>query len=323
MFAPLRPIKLRSMAWAEGPPTLTKLIMENKSTFDSGTSGRYADILLDYAFKRSFKEYGNAKRLMLLFLQALIPERKIVGLSYTPEESTNQNLNGKGVRVDVECVDASGQRFVVEVQRAEQLDFYDRAVFNSTFAIQRQLKQGSKRFRFRPVYFVGIMRFSLHPESDRFLYRYALQDTESGDLMTDDLHYIFLEVEKCRGDAGAPLVERLGYSLCHLPSLEGRPAGFEEEIFDLLFSSADLNNFAPEDKIKYENDMTTERDIQNQIDFAREKGFKLGRAEGRAEGMAKGSAEERGRIVELLRRQGVSEDIVAKVLAGPGGSGEE
>lgn len=39
-------------------------------------------------------------------------------------------------------------------------------------------------------------------------------------------------------------------------------------IFDLLFSSADLQNFAPEDKVKYVNDMTTERDIRNQIAFA-------------------------------------------------------
>ena len=49
--------------------------MEN--IYPAPVIGRYADILLDRWFKRSFKEYGNAKRLMLLFLQALIPERKI------------------------------------------------------------------------------------------------------------------------------------------------------------------------------------------------------------------------------------------------------
>ena len=89
--------------------------MENIST--AGSPGRYADIMLDRWFKRSFKEYGNASRLMLLFLQALIPERKIAKLTYTPEESTNQNPDGKNVRLDVECIDENGQRFVVEVQR--------------------------------------------------------------------------------------------------------------------------------------------------------------------------------------------------------------
>ena len=139
--------------------------MENTSY---GGPGRYADIMLDRWFKRSFKEYGNANRLMLLFLQALIPERRIASLTYTPEESTNQNQDGKSVRVDVECTDENGQRFMVEVQRSEQHDFFDRAVFNSTFAIQRQLREGAERFAFKPVYFIGIMRFSLHPDDKRF-----------------------------------------------------------------------------------------------------------------------------------------------------------
>ena len=251
--------------------------------------GRYADIMLDRWFKRSFKEYGNANRLMLLFLQALIPERKIASLTYAPEESTNQNPDGKSVRVDVECVDENGQRFVVEVQRSEQHDFYDRAVFNSTFAVQRQLREGAGQFGFKPVYFIGIMRFSLHPESELFLYRYSLTEQQTGELMTDDLHYIFLEVGKCRPDAEAPLIERVGYALNHIPALGDKPRGFDEEIFDLLFSSADLHNFAPEDKVKYVNDMTTERDIRNQIAFAQDKGFELGKAEGKAEGIIEGT----------------------------------
>ena len=256
--------------------------MEN-SSYGSGP-GRYADIMLDRWFKRSFKEYGNANRLMLLFLQALIPERRIASLTYTPEESTNQNQDGKSVRVDVECTDENGQRFMVEVQRSEQHDFFDRAVFNSTFAIQRQLREGAERFAFKPVYFIGIMRFSLHPDDKRFLYSYCLKEQETGETMTDDLHYIFLEVGKCSSAPDASLVEKVGYALNHLPSLDGRPAGFDGEIFDLLFSSADLHNFAPDDKIKYLNDMTTERDIRNQIAFAKDKGFEKGREEGREEG---------------------------------------
>ena len=88
-----------------------------------------------------------------------------------------------------------------------------------------------------------------------------------------------------------------------------------------MFSSADLHNFAPDDKIKYLNDMTTERDIRNQIAFAKDKGFKEGREEGfedgiekgREEGREEGRVEERERIVTALRDQGISEEIIAKV----------
>ena len=53
--------------------------------------------------------------------------------------------------------------------------------------------------------------------------------------------------------------------------------------------------------------MTTERDIQNQIDFAMDKG--------RAEGRAKGRAEERAKIIKALKEQGVTEDVIRRVLS--------
>ena len=253
--------------------------------------GVFANILLDEWFKRSFKEYGNAKRLMLLFLQALIPEREIASIEYASEESTNQNPGKKSIRVDVECYDKNGQRFVVEVQREAQHFFYDRAVFNSTFSVQRQILKGSDNYRFEPVYFIGIMRFVIEEDDDRFLHRFSLTDDETGKQMTDDLHYIFLETPKCRLKSDSSLAEKLGYALYNLPSMVKRPKELTGEIFDLLFSSADLSNFAPEEKIKYLSDMTTERDIRNQIAYAKDKGIEQGRQEGIEQGVAQGKAE--------------------------------
>ena len=276
--------------------------------------GVYANILLDDWFKRAFKEYGNAKRLMLLFLQALIPEREIASIDYASEESINQNPGKKSIRVDVECYDKKGQRFVVEVQHDEQDYFYDRAVFNSTFAVQRQLQKGTDSYQIAPVYFIGIMRFVLQEEDDRFLFRYSLTDDATGAQMTDDLHYIFLETPKCRLTADATLVEKLGYALYNLPSMVERPSELEGEIFDLLFCSANLSNFAPAEKIKYQNDVNTERDIRNQIAFAREKGIKQGleqgleqgREEGRQEGRQEGVAHNSAEIARKMLGKGYS-----------------
>ena len=76
-----------------------------------------------------------------------------------------------------------------------------------------------------------------------------------------------------------------------------------------------MHNFAEEDKIKYHNDMTTERDIQNQIDFAMDKGREEGFEKGIEKGIEKGRAEERAKIIKALKEQGVSEEIIAKALA--------
>lgn len=46
-----------------------------------------------------------------------------------------------------------------------------------------------------------------------------------------------------------------------------------------MFDAANIATFAPEDKIKYEYAMTTERDIRNQIRYAEKKGREEGREE--------------------------------------------
>ncbi len=85
--------------------------------------------------------------------------------------------------------------------------------------------------------------------------------------MTDALHYIFLELPNC-GRALTPeatILDNVCFSLHYMQFLEERPAELRQEIFDLLFETANIATFAPEDKIKYEYAMTTERDIRNQI----------------------------------------------------------
>ena len=282
--------------------------METSSSVKPFGMGPYADIMLDDWFKRSFKEYGNAKRLMQLFIEALIPGRKIKTLEYTPDESINQNPGKKGVRVDVECTDENGERFVVEVQRAPQRDFFDRAVFDSTFSIQRQLDEGSDTYGFKPVYFIGVMRFTLHPNDERFLYNYSIREDDTGSLMTDDLHYVFLEVTKCHDHKNASLVEKIGYALANMGNFEKRPEGFAGEFFDLLFSSADLTTFAKDEKTKYENNMTTERDIRNQIAYARDEGRKEGKVEGREEGKEEATLA----VANKLKAKGIPPEIIAE-----------
>ena len=97
--------------------------------------GRYANILLDRWFKRTFG-WAPARRLMQLFLQELIPERVITDISYGAQEHINPIYLAKDIRLDVHCTDSNGNHFIVEVQREEQSTFYERAVFNSSFIIQ-------------------------------------------------------------------------------------------------------------------------------------------------------------------------------------------
>lgn len=261
--------------------------LEDPRTWDVSreAKGRYANILLDDWFKRAFGS-ENRKRLLQLLLQELIPERQIQELRYAPQEYTNLFPGKKDIRVDIECTDNEENRFIVELQVAPQNWIYERALYYASFALIQQMKKGVDEYKFPPVYFIGIMDFCVHQnEQDRVLFRYTLKDTETNEPMTDAINFIFLELPNCSKalTPEATLLDNFCYSLHNMQFLPSRPVELRQEIFELLFESADFAKFTPEEKIKYEFDMTTERDRRNQLKKATEDGLSEGRAEGRAE----------------------------------------
>ena len=119
---------------------------------ETENKARFANIKMDYWFKRSFGS-ETYKRLLELLLGELLPERKIASLKFVSQEHLNPAPDKKGICVDVECTDEDGSRFVVEMQVSPQDAFYDRAVFNSSFAIQEQMASGQDwAFSFPPVF---------------------------------------------------------------------------------------------------------------------------------------------------------------------------
>ena len=85
-----------------------------------------------------------------------------------------------------------------------------------------------------------------------------------------------------------------------------------------LFESAEIATFTPEERIKYQNDMTTERDRYNQLVFAEAKGREQGREEGRVEGRKEGRKEGREgairKMVEQMRLRGMSEAEIEAIV---------
>ena len=145
----------------------------------------------------------GAMALLTLLLQELIPERQIVDIKYAPQEHTNPNPDKRGIRVDVEATDADGTRFLVEMQREPQDFFYERAVYNASHCVIRQMEKGEDDYEFPAVYFIGLVDFPLHADPDRVLYRYSIFEDIDKELMTDSVHYIFLELPNC-GKALSP-----------------------------------------------------------------------------------------------------------------------
>lgn len=277
--------------------------------------GRYARIIMDRWFKRTFLLQKDSLRLLQLFLQEVIPEHDIVEIRTDNIEHVNILDDNKDVRVDVECYDKDGTRFVCEVQVAPQHHFYERAVYNSSLAIQKQKRAGESDYDFPTVYFIGLMDFSMHKGSDRVDFRYDLRERSSGELMTPRLQYVFLELPNALSRALTPeasILDNICFALHEMEHLTERPAELKQEIFRLLFNSAELTNFTPDERAKYQLDMTTERDIYNQIAYARDEGLEEGIEIGMEKGMEKGSRQKALETARALLRLGVAMEIITQ-----------
>lgn len=103
-------------------------------------------------------------------------------------------------------------------------------------------------------------------------------------------------------------VEKICYALGHMTTFDKRPVELKGRFFEILFNLAEIAKFDPDERIKYEHDMTTERDRINQLAYAVEKAEERGREQGREEG-AKNNALVTARNLKAL---GVPTDVIIK-----------
>ena len=242
---------------------------------------RYASVLLDSTFKRTF---GTDKELLILFLEEVLPGRKIRDITYTNTVNTNHDSALHDSVFDVECVDAdTGERFTVELQLDDQEFFYDRALFYASLMIEKQLPKGRAAYEYPPVYVISLQNFRTHNPDKGFVFRFSLHEDSSNEKMTDRLNFIFLELPNARhyDTEGTSITEKICYTLAHMDTFEHRPPKLKGKFFEILFKLLEIATFAPDERVKYQHEMTTERDRINQLDYARKKGREEGREEER------------------------------------------
>lgn len=288
-----------------------------------GRKMRYIDPLTDWGFKRLFGSEMN-KEILLGFLQDLFPEKDIRDISYLGNENAGATSGDRKAVFDVSCRTEKGEEFIVEMQKAPQEYFRDRALYYSTFPLQRQAPKGDWDFRLTPVYMVGILNFGLvHNVRDELrekvremrVFRYELTETTLGERMTDNLAFVFLELERFgkSEDGLETMLDKWMYVLKNLSRLTERPVELQERIFRRLFEAARIAAFTREELDEYTNDMMTENDRRNAIDYARKQGLAEGRAEGRAEGVIAGRAEGRAEG-EMVGKLSVAQRMLAAGL---------
>ena len=102
---------------------------------------KYADLLDDEVFKLVFGR-ESSKDVMIEFLNQVITDRRIVDLDFMDKEMHPLLRERKASIYDMFCKTDDGSRIIVEVQRRKQPFYPERAIYYSTFQVQRQVDPG-------------------------------------------------------------------------------------------------------------------------------------------------------------------------------------
>ena len=258
---------------------------------------RYADLLDDEVFKLVFGR-ESTKDVMIEFLNQVIPDRKITDLEFIDKEMHPVERDAKGSVYDMFCRTDDGSRIIVEVQRRKQPFYPERALYYSTFQIQRQVEAGAETYDFLPVYVVNILDFCMVGDLDDGKVKtvYRLYEENSHVLLTDRVTFIFIELPKFKksiNELDGNVLEGVYFCFKNMAALEERPKVLSHQIFTKIFEVSELYNMDEYTRDKVLHKMTTERDLRNQMAYARKVAVEEGLAEGRAEGLAEGRAEGR------------------------------
>ncbi len=254
----------------------------------------------DFGFKRLFGEEPN-KDLLIDFLNQLLfkelEENEIVDLSYTQTERLGISVIDRKAIFDLYCTTSSGEKIIVELQKAKQKFFKDRSVFYSTFPIQEQALKGNWNFRLKAVYTIGILDFVFETDSDdivhienKYLHNVKLTDQETNQVFYDKLSFIYIEMPKFNKtiDQLETKFDKWLYILKNLEELRQRPEKLQERVFKRLFEVAEIAAFTPQEAQSYQQSLKYYRDMNNVVDTAEEEGLARGMEKGMEKGIQKG-----------------------------------
>ncbi|MDR3189046.1 MAG: Rpn family recombination-promoting nuclease/putative transposase, partial [Prevotellaceae bacterium] len=248
----------------------------------------YLNPLTDFGFKKLFYNELN-KDLLIHFLNEFIQGEHIVDVQYGPTEQLGEWEQNRKATFDMFCTNDKGEYLIVEMQRARQEFFVDRALFYASFPIRNQAPKGKEwNYELKAVYFIAVLDFVLFEEAGDEKYvveRVHLLRERTKTKFSTKLNFVFVElpkfnkpVDQLRTNADFWL-----FSLKNLSRLDNRPAEVRGRIFKKLFEAAQIHMLTPNEMEEYRKSITDYSDVRSAISYAERRGIERGMERSRQE----------------------------------------
>jgi predicted transposase/invertase (TIGR01784 family) len=281
--------------------------------------GRFIDPLTDFGFKRLLGSEPN-KDLLIAFLNELFKGCKVIkDLVYNPQEEGGPAKHYRKSIFDLTCTGANGETFIIEVQRADQKFFTDRALFYIASKLHEQGPKGNRHwdFELKEVYFVGLMDFNFDKTvPGKYFHWVRLAEEETGEVFYNKLGFIFLELpnfsleeQEIKTD-----LERWMYVLRNMGKMEKIPVFLHKKIFQKLFKIAEVANLKKEEYMLYEKDLLDKWTAYSVLKTAEQRAMEKGMEKGIEKGAEQKSYEF---VKNLINKFGFTDEQAASAAEVP------
>ena len=301
----------------------------------------FADATVDTAFKRIFgtEQFKDAT---IGLLNSFIDGHHIVDVTFLNSELIPETKESRKSIIDILCTDQDGAKFIVEMQKAKQNNFLQRAFFYSSKLVATYGgRQGEWDYSLHPTFVLSLLNFDLDRITlddglkGRGILHFKTTETSCGAKLPQSTEFVFASIMSEDENINELTdYKKIWLSLLgNSKELQDIPATLKEDkAFQAYFEGSRIAKFSKEQMDQYTKDMMNDWDIANAKEFARRIGYEdgfaegkaageaagkaegkaEGRAEGRAEGKAEGKAEGRAEVAKNMKGLDFSVEDIAR-----------
>ena len=276
---------------------------------------KYINPYTDFGFKKLFGTEAN-KEVLIDFLNELVnKEHRIKDLTFNNTENFGDLAKERKAIFDIYCTTMTGEKIIIEMQKAKINFFKDRAVFYTTFPIREQATRGDWDFKLKPVYCIAILDFEFDKNSKNNDYRNDVTlKNQYCEEFYDKLKYIFIEMPKFNKKENELTThfEKWLYFFKHLAELDNIPTILKEKVFEKVFKTAEIASLDKQQHDAYEKSLLQYWEMTSAIDTAHDEGHDEGRKEEKLV-QEKLRAEDKLNMALKLKKMGISIKEIADI----------
>lgn len=239
---------------------------------------KYINPYTDFGFKKLFGEEGN-KNLLIDFLNQLLPpHHQIADLTFLNVEQMPDSSEERKAFFDIHCKSTSGERFIVEMQKAKVDFFKDRMMYYLTYPIREQAQRGEWNFELSAIYFIAVLDFWYEPEKTAEFHRHVVLKDQYDKPFYEKLGLIFLQMpafKKTESELETHF-DKWAYFLKNLEKMTDIPQILNEPVFAQAFNAAEVANFSKQQREDYEKSRLSYIGIKQVTETAEKDGIKKG-----------------------------------------------